>query len=174
MAAGSPIKAARRSLTSCPRISGSLDANARVSSMAPRKCSSVGGSSVMNKAHDAPAQGVRSTQRQRIADEIVDVFCIEIGSPVMARKYRLDESIENCLQRVSRRRSPRRAIMPDAMADLTEMRSSATMESRRHRVSVLLPRLSASARGSFSRQIDRHGLPRCTRRDQQCRTSRRY
>jgi hypothetical protein len=55
---------------------------------------------------------------QRVADEVVDVFRIQIGLPVVPRKQRFDQSVEHGLERVARGCAPDRPVVPDVVRDI--------------------------------------------------------
>jgi hypothetical protein len=55
---------------------------------------------------------------QRVANEIVNILTVQIGLPIMAGKQCPGEPIQDGFKRVSRRRPPNRAILPNAMGDV--------------------------------------------------------
>jgi hypothetical protein len=65
-------------------------------------------------AMDLFAQGIKR-DAQRVAYKIIDVLAIKVELPVMARKQRLRQAVEDVLQRITGRGTARFAVSPDTM-----------------------------------------------------------
>jgi hypothetical protein len=64
---------------------------------------------------DLFAQGIKR-DAQRVTDKIIDVLAIKIELPVMPRKQRFGQAVEDVLQRITGRGAARLAVPPDAVS----------------------------------------------------------
>jgi hypothetical protein len=50
---------------------------------------------------------------ESVADEIINIFGVEVGSTIVARKQRFHEAVHDCFKRITRGRPPDRTVLPD-------------------------------------------------------------